>query len=641
MVSILGISAFYHDSAACLVIDGDIVAAAQEERFTRKKHDHNFPLNAARFCLREAKLTAAEIDYVGFYDKPLQKFDRLLETYLDYSPAGFNSFLRSMPLWMKEKLWMPDLIRTEIAKTGGEDDERRAKKLGKKFKWKLLFGDHHESHAASAFYPSPFEEAAILTIDGVGEWATSSIGIGKTNNLTLLKELRYPDSLGLLYSAFTYYTGFKVNSGEYKVMGLAPYGEPRYVDLIKDKLIEIKEDGSIRMNHEYFGYSQGLRMTNRAFNKLLGGPPRKPESRIGQREMDLARSIQVITEEVLLNMARYVQQQTRMDNLCLAGGVALNCVANGRVLREVPFQNVWIQPAAGDAGGALGIALAIWHRYLDQPRVSAESLGSWRSAKTGTNNGVPPYADGMKGSYLGPKDSEESIERYLNTNKLPYQRYDRDHLANLIAEMLAQGKVVGLHQGRMEFGPRALGGRSIIGDARSAKMQSLMNLKIKYRESFRPFAPSVLREDVAEWFDLDTDSPYMLLVANVAPHKRKEMTEQEKSLWGIEKLNVPRSEIPAVTHVDYSARVQTVRRETNPLYWTIIAAFKNLTGCPVIVNTSFNVRGEPIVCTPADSYRCFMRTEMDVLVLENCVLLKEEQPQFRETSDWRSEFALD
>jgi len=640
VVSILGISAFYHDSAACLVIDGDIVAAAQEERFTRIKHDHNFPLHAARYCLHEAKLKAGEIDYVGFYDKPLQKFDRLLETYLDYSPAGFNSFLRSMPLWMKEKLWMPDLIRTEMAKAGGEEDERRAKKLGKKFEWKLLFGDHHESHAASAFYPSPFEEAAILTIDGVGEWATSSIGVGKGHSLTLLQELRYPDSLGLLYSAFTYYTGFKVNSGEYKVMGLAPYGEPRYVDLIKEKLIEIKEDGSIRMNHEYFGYSQGLRMTNRAFNKLLGGPPRKPESKIGQREMDLARSIQVITEEVLLKMARYVEQETGMKNLCLAGGVALNCVANGRVLREVPFENVWIQPAAGDAGGALGVALAIWHRYLDQPRVSAESLGQWRPQHR-SDNGLAPYADAMKGSYLGPKDSEASIERYLKTNKLPYKSYPQEQLAKIVAEMLAQGKVIGLHQGRMEFGPRALGGRSIIGDARSTKMQSLMNLKIKYRESFRPFAPSVLREDVAEWFDLETDSPYMLLVANVTPGKRKEMSDREKSLWGIEKLNVPRSEIPAVTHVDYSARVQTVRRETNPLYWKIIEAFKELTGCPVIVNTSFNVRGEPIVCTPADSYRCFMRTEMDVLVLENCVLLKEDQPKFEDTSDWRSEFALD
>ncbi|HSE20654.1 MAG TPA: carbamoyltransferase [Pyrinomonadaceae bacterium] len=643
MVSILGISAFYHDSAACLVIDGEIVAAAQEERFTRIKHDYNFPLHAARFCLQEAKLTPSEIDFVGFYDKPLQKFDRLLETYLDYSPAGFSSFLRSMPLWMKEKLWMPDLIRTEMAKTGGEDDERRAKKLGKKFKWKLLFGDHHESHAASAFYPSPFEEAAILTIDGVGEWATSSIGTGKGHQLTLLQELRYPDSLGLLYSAFTYYTGFKVNSGEYKVMGLAPYGEPKYVDIIKDKLIEIRDDGSIRMNHEYFGYSQGLRMTNKAFNKLLGGPPRQPESKLGQREMDLARSIQAITEEILLKMARYVQRQTAMANLCLAGGVALNCVANGRVLREVPFQNVWIQPAAGDAGGALGVALAIWHRYLGQQRISAEKAGTWSSANSQaqSKNGIPPYSDGMKGSFLGPKDSEEDIERFLKSGNLPYEKYSQDELAKLIAELLAQGKVIGLHQGRMEFGPRALGGRSIIGDARSTKMQSLMNLKIKYRESFRPFAPSVLREDVGEWFDLDTDSPYMLLVADVLAKKRKEMTPAQQALWGIEKLNVPRSNIPAVTHVDYSARIQTVRKEISPLYWKIIAAFKDLTGCPVIVNTSFNVRGEPIVCTLTDSYRCFMRTEMDVLVLENFVLVKEGQPEFKETTDWRSEFKLD
>jgi carbamoyltransferase len=643
VVSILGISAFYHDSAACLVVNGDIVAAAQEERFTRIKHDYNFPLHAARFCLQEAKLTPAEIDFVGFYDKPLQKFDRLLETYLDYSPAGFSSFLRSMPLWMKEKLWMPDLIRTEMAKTGGEDDERRAKKLGKKFKWKLLFGDHHESHAASAFYPSPFEEAAILTIDGVGEWATSSIGTGKGHTLTLLQELRYPDSLGLLYSAFTYYTGFKVNSGEYKVMGLAPYGEPKYVEIIKDKLIEIRDDGSIRMNHEYFGYSQGLRMTNKAFNKLLGGPPRQPESKLGQREMDLARSIQAITEEILLKMARYVQRQTAMSNLCLAGGVALNCVANGRVLREVPFQNVWIQPAAGDAGGALGVALAIWHRYLGQQRTSAEKAGTWISANSQgqSKNGIPLYSDGMKGSYLGPKDSEADIERFLKSGNLPYQKYSADELPKQIAELLAQGKVIGLHQGRMEFGPRALGDRSIIGDPRSEKMQSLMNLKIKYRESFRPFAPSVLREDVGEWFDLDTDSPYMLLVANVAAKKRKEMTPAQQALWGIEKLNVPRSDIPAVTHVDYSARIQTVRREVNPLYWKIIAAFKDLTGCPVVVNTSFNVRGEPIVCTLTDSYRCFMRTEMDVLVLENFVLVKEGQPEFKETTDWRSEFKLD
>ncbi len=641
MISILGISAFYHDSAACLVIDGEIVAAAQEERFTRIKHDHNFPLHAARYCLAEAGLDAQSLDYVGFYDKPLLKFDRLLETYLDYAPSGFGSFLKAMPLWMREKLWMPDLIRTELAKTSGEDDERAAKKAGRKFEWKLLFGDHHESHAASAFYPSPFDDAAILTIDGVGEWATSSIGVGKGNEITLLKELRFPDSLGLLYSAFTYYTGFKVNSGEYKVMGLAPYGEPKYVAVIKDKLLEIREDGSIRMNHEYFSYSQGLRMTNNAFDRLFGGPPRKPESKITQREMDLARSIQVITEEVMLKMTSFAQRETGMKRLCMAGGVALNCVANGRVRREVPFEEIWIQPAAGDAGGAVGIALAIWHRYLAKPRVSAETAGMWRASRGQATNGMPPYADGMKGSYLGPRHSDEEIEAFLKSRDIPYQKHSRQELPNVIADLLVDGKIIGLHQGRMEFGPRALGCRSIIGDARSTAMQSVMNLKIKYRESFRPFAPSVLREQVAEWFDLDTDSPYMLLVADVAETRRRNMTAEEKALWGIEKLNVKRSDIPAVTHVDYSARIQTVRRETNPLYWEIIETFRQKTGCPVIVNTSFNVRGEPIVCTPEDSYRCFMRTEMDFLVLESFVLDKRNQPRLEEETDWRLQFKLD
>jgi carbamoyltransferase len=603
VVSILGISAFYHDSAACLVIDGEIVAAAQEERFTRIKHDHRFPVHAARYCLAEANLSARQLDYVGFYDKPLLKFDRLLETYLDYSPSGFSSFLKSMPLWMSEKLWMPDLIRTELAKADGEDDERQAKKNGKKFEWKLLFGDHHESHAASAFYPSPFAEAAILTIDGVGEWATSSIGTGKGNEITLLQELRYPNSVGLLYSAFTYYTGFKVNSGEYKVMGLAPYGEPKYVAAIKDKLLEVRDDGSIKLNQDYFSYSQGLRMTNGAFDKLFGGPPRQPESQLTQREMDLARSIQVITEEVMLKMARYVQRETQMKHLCLAGGVALNCVANGRVLKEVPFEKIWIQPAAGDAGGSLGVALAIWHRYLGKPRT--------------VNDG-----DAMKGSYLGPRDSETEIEKYLTENGFAYTKYSREDLPEVVAELLAAGKVVGLHQGRMEFGPRALGCRSIIGDARSAQMQSVMNLKIKYRESFRPFAPSVLRERMSEWFELDADSPYMLLVAEVAPEKRVALSSDEEKLTGLDKLKIKRSQIPAVTHVDYTARIQTVSRDTNPFYWDIIEAFRKRTGCPVIVNTSFNVRGEPIVCTPADSYRCFMRTEMDYLVLENFVLSK-------------------
>jgi carbamoyltransferase len=640
VVSILGISAFYHDSAACLVVDGEIVAAAQEERFTRIKHDHNFPAHAARYCLSEAGLTAEQLDYVGFYDKPLLKFDRLLETYLDYSPAGFSSFLKAMPLWMREKLWMPDLIRTEIARTEDDDDERAAKKRGKKFEWKLLFGDHHESHAASAFYPSPFEEAAILTVDGVGEWATSSIGVGKGNEITLLKQLRFPDSLGLLYSAFTYYTGFKVNSGEYKVMGLAPYGEPKYVDVIKDKIAEIREDGSIRMNQDYFSYSQGLRMTNGEFDRAFGGPPRKPESKLTQREMDLARSIQVITEEVMLKMTRFAHKETGMKRLCMAGGVALNCVANGRVLREVPFEDIWIQPAAGDAGGALGIALAIWHRYLKQPRTSPERAGTWQPASANGNR-LPVYADGMKGSYLGPRDSEQQIEQFLQSRDLPYQKYSRAELPEVVAGLLAAGKIIGLHQGRMEFGPRALGTRSIIGDARSPAMQSIMNLKIKYRESFRPFAPSVLREEVSRWFELDTDSPYMLLVADVRREHRREMTSDEQSLWGIARLNVKRSEIPAVTHVDYSARIQTVRRETNPLYWEIIEAFRKLTGVPLIVNTSFNVRGEPIVCSPADSYRCFMRTEMDYLVLETCVLDKSNQPEFKDRADWRSEFKLD
>ena len=645
MASILGISAFYHDSAACLVVDGEIVAAAQEERFTRVKHDHNFPVNAARYCLSEVGLDVNQLDYVGFYDKPLLKFDRLLETYLDYAPSGFSSFLKALPLWMKEKLWMPDLIRTELAKAGGEDDERAAKKLGKKFEWKLLFGDHHESHAASAFYPSPFETAAILTVDGVGEWATSSIGVGKGSELTLLKELRFPDSLGLLYSAFTYYTGFRVNSGEYKVMGLAPYGEPKYVDVIKDKLLEVRDDGSLKMNHEFFSYSQGLRMTNSAFDKLFGGPPRKPESLITQKEMDLARSIQVITEEVMLKMTHFAHRETGLKNLCMAGGVALNCVANGRVLREVPFENVWIQPAAGDAGGALGIALATWHRYLGNPRVSAEAAGLWQAPKEVGNNGqgstVAAYADGMKGSYLGPRHSEPEIESFLQSQNLHYKKYSREQLPGVVADLLAAGKIIGLHQGRMEFGPRALGGRSIIGDPRSPEMQSAMNLKIKYRESFRPFAPSVLRERVADWFDLAVDSPYMLLVADVAESQRRKMTTDEEALWGIDKLNVKRSEIPAVTHVDYSARIQTVRHETNPLYWEIIEAFRQKTGCPVVVNTSFNVRGEPIVCTPEDSYRCFMRTEMDFLVLETCVLDKKDQPALAAKEDWKTKFKLD
>ena len=640
---ILGLSAYYHDSAACLVVDGEIVAAAQEERFSRQKHDHRFPRQAAAYCLAEAGLTAADLDYVGFYDKPLLKFDRLLETYLDYAPRGFASFLQAMPLWMREKLWLPELIRTELAKIVlGDDDERPAKKLGRSFRFEVLFGDHHESHAASAFYPSPFEEAAILCVDGVGEWATSSIGVGRGHEIEMLAEQRYPNSLGLLYSAFTYYTGFKVNSGEYKVMGLAPYGEPKFVDAIRQELLELRDDGSLRMKQRYFRYSEGLRMTNRAFDRLFGGPPRSPESRLSQREMDLARSVQEITEEAMLRMAAEAHRRTGLKRLCLAGGVALNCVANGRIQREGPFDDLWIQPAAGDAGGALGVALALWHRYLGRPRVSAEAGGRWESARHRPAGApLPRYHDEMRGSYLGPRHSEAEIDAYLDSVRAPRRAVPRALLADAVAELLAQGKVVGLHQGRMEFGPRALGGRSILGDARSSEMQSVMNLKIKYRESFRPFAPSVLRERVAEWFELDEESPYMLLVAGVATARRRAMSEEEQRLWGIDKLNVVRSEIPAATHVDYSARIQTVRREVNPLYWEILAAFHRRTGCAVLVNTSFNVRGEPIVCTPEDSYRCFMRTEMDALVLETRILTKSEQPAFADAGDWRREFALD
>jgi carbamoyltransferase len=640
VVAILGISAFYHDSAACLVVDGDVVAAAQEERFSRIKHDHDFPSHAVRYCLQEGGLRPESLDYVAFYDKPILKFDRLLETYIDYAPKGFPSFLKAMPLWMRQKLWLPELIRTELAQATGIDDERAARREGRKFPWKLLFGDHHESHAASAFYPSPFEEAAILTMDGVGEWATSSIGVGRGNEVSLQKELRFPDSLGLLYSAFTYYTGFKVNSGEYKVMGLAPYGEPRYVSTIKERLLDISADGSLHLNQEYFGYSDTLRMTNGAFDRIFGGPAREPETKLTQRELDLARSIQDITEEVMLNMASYVHRETGLRRLCMAGGVALNCVGNGRLLREGPFEEIWIQPAAGDAGGALGVALAIWHRYLGKPRLSPEKLGTWEPSRDG-NGRTPRYADGMKGAHLGPKQSEEEIEAFLRSKRAPHERHPRPELPEVVAELLVQEKVIGLHQGRMEFGPRALGSRSIIGDARSPRMQSVMNLKIKFREGFRPFAPSVLREHVADWFEMNVDSPYMLLVADVQPGRRRAMTREEKALWGIEKLNVVRSQIPAVTHVDYSARIQTVRRETNPLYWDIIEAFRRKTGCPVIVNTSFNVRGEPIVCSLEDSYRCFMRTQIDVLVLETFVLRKEKQPPYEESQDWRKEFRLD
>jgi carbamoyltransferase len=645
MTAILGISAYYHDSAACLVVDGEIVAAAQEERFTRKKHDAGFPTNACRYCLAEAGLRATELSLVGFYEKPLTKFDRLLDTYLDYAPRGWASYIAAMPLWIKEKLWLGDTIRGELAALEAPGDPKQAKKIARAFPWKVRFGDHHESHAASAFYPSPFEEAAIVTVDGVGEWATASLGVGRGAEIRLLKELRFPDSLGLLYSALTYFTGFKVNSGEYKVMGLAPYGEPAYLPLLRDRVARICDDGSVHLDQTYFNYCEGLRMTAGPFAAAVGGPPRQQESKLTQREMDLARSIQDFTEEAMLKLARFARAETGMKYLTLAGGVALNCVANGRLLREAPFEEIWIQPAAGDAGGAVGVALALWHRYLGQPRQSAERAGTWVANRawpgTGGARTLPPYADGMKGAYLGPSFSVASIERFLGQRHLPYRRIPRQDLPQVVADLLAAEKVVGLHQGRMEFGPRALGGRSILGDARSPKMQSTMNLKIKYRESFRPFAPAVLCEHVHEWFELDRDSPYMLLVADVQPQERRTMTAEEERLWGIDRLNVPRSSIPAVTHVDYSARIQTVRRDTAPLYWDIIEAFRCRTGCPVIVNTSFNVRGEPIVCTPEDSYRCFMRTEMDALVLEECLLLKDEQPKFEDHANWREEFTLD
>ncbi len=607
MTTILGISAYYHDSAASLVRDGEIIAAAQEERFTRKKHDADFPHHAVAYCLREGGLPVEELDYVGFYDKPLLKFERILENYIGVAPRGLRSFLTAMPVWLKEKLFTKDLLRKGLDEYQGP----------------VLFAEHHESHAASAFYPSPFAEAAVLTMDGVGEWATSSYGVGRGKDLELLGELHYPHSLGMLYSAFTYFTGFKVNSGEYKVMGLAPYGEPRYVDLIFDKLVHLNEDGSFKMNMEYFNYLHGLTMTNGAFDRLFGGPARKPESELTQREMDLAASVQVVTEEVMLRMARHVHRETGMENLCLAGGVALNCVGNGRLLREGPFKRLWIQPAAGDAGGALGVALTIHHKVLGAER--------------------RPYSEGdsMKGSYLGPAFSDAETEQFLDSVDAAYQRCTPDELIDRTARILAEEKVVGWLQGRMEFRPRALGNRSVLGDPRSAKMQSVMNLKIKFRESFRPFAPSVLREHLGEYFDLDVDSPYMLLVAPVRESRHIPMSADQESLFGIDKLNVPRSDVPAVTHLDYSARIQTVHADTNPTYHALLSRFHALTGCPVLVNTSFNVRGEPIVCTPRDAYLCFMRTEMDNLVLGSFLLDKSRQPPLREDVDWRSLYQLD
>ena len=648
---ILGISAYYHDSAACLVVDGRVVAAAQEERFTRKKHDASYPTHAVAYCLREAGITAAQLDLVGFYEEPLVKFERLIETYTASAPKGLRSYLMALPVWLGEKLWIGDNIRDELAGYNGE----------------ILFGEHHESHAASAFYPSPFEQAAVVTMDGVGEWATSSIGVGKGNELTLLREMRFPHSLGLLYSAFTYFAGFKVNSGEYKVMGLAPYGEPTFVKTIKDQLVEIGEDGSLWMNQEYFTYPHALTMTGSAMERVLGGPARKPESKLTQREMDLARSIQDITEEVMLKMTAYAHRETGMRNLCLAGGVALNCMGNGRILREGPFDDVWVQPAAGDAGGELGVALSLWHRFLGQDRVSAEVAEDWEGAKVpkvsasaaegrfgGTpprlaidsrasegGPGVPRYADQMQGSFLGPRFAADEIRETVTREGLVARELEPSAVAGEVARLLSEEKVIGLLQGRMEFGPRALGGRSIIADARSQKMQAILNLKIKFRESFRPFAPSVLREHVADWFELDEDSPYMLIVADVQADKRVLVTEGAKALWGIDKLNVPRSTVPSITHVDYSARIQTVRPETNGLYYDIINAFHQRTGCPVVVNTSFNVRGEPIVCTPEDAIRCFRRTHMDVLVLENFILERLAQWPMPVDESWQSEFALD
>jgi len=602
---ILGISCFYHDSAACMIRDGNIMAAAQEERFSRKKHDPRFPQNAIRYCLKETGITVAELDYVVYYDKPFLTFERLLMSYVTVAPKGLRSWLEAMPLWLGQKLFIPKVIQRKIGYEG-----------------EILFTEHHEAHAASAFYPSPFDEAAILTLDGVGEWATASYGFGKGKTLTLLKELHFPDSLGLLYSAFTYFTGFRVNSGEYKLMGLAPYGTPKYADLIFSELVDLTQDGSIRLNLKYFDFLGGLRMTNRRFAKLFGGPARKPETEISQREMDMAASIQAVTEQVVMRMAEQIQRTTNQKYLCLAGGVALNCVANGRILREGPFEDIWIQPAAGDAGGALGAALSVWHRYL------------------GNERSKPEGADNQQGSYLGPSFSNEMVQSFLENNDYAWHRLDQEERARAIADQIAAGKIVGYMTGRMEFGPRALGARSILGDPRSKDTQTVMNLKIKYRESFRPFAPSVLEEKAFEHFDTDRPSPYMLLVASVKDEKRLPQPEADKMSM-LERLKAKRSDIPAVTHLDYSARLQTVNKNTKPDYHAIISEFENLTGCSVIVNTSFNVRGEPIICTPEDAYRCFMRTEMDVLVMEDCILYKEEQPPWEEGEAWRDELELD
>lgn len=605
-MNILGISAFYHDSAACLVQDGRIVAAAQEERFTRKKHDSAFPTHAASFCLKQGGIGIQQVDLVAFYEKPFLKFDRILHSYLAYAPAGLRSFLMAIPLWIRDRIWMKECIHRELDYPG-----------------KILFPEHHESHAASAFFPSPFPEAAFLTVDGVGEWTTTSYGLGRGHRIELHRELQFPHSLGLLYSAFTYFTGFKVNSGEYKLMGLAPYGQPRFVDLILRELIDLKPDGSFRLNMDYFNYGVGLTMTNQRFADLFGGPPRKPESRLTQRDMDLARSVQEVTEEVLFRMARHIRHQTGLRHLCLAGGVALNCVANGRILREGLFDDIWIQPAAGDAGGALGAALLAWHHYLGNER---------------TADGV---SDAQAGSYLGPEFSNDEIRALLQAKGAPFLELTEDQLIARVAELLHQEKVVGWFQGRMEFGPRALGARSILGDARSPRMQEVMNLKIKFRESFRPFAPTVLAERAAEYFELDRPSPYMLLVAPVKAEQRRGGSPDDEKLFGLEKLLTVRSSIPAVTHVDYSARVQTITPAGHPRYYRLVRAFAERTGCPVIINTSFNVRGEPVVCSPEHAYLCFMRTNMDYLAIGNFLLEKTGQKPLDKDLDWLREYELD
>jgi carbamoyltransferase len=611
---ILGISAYYHDSAAALLKDGDVIAAVQQERFTRKKHDAGFPAEAIQYCLDEAGIRLRDVNQVVFYDKPLVKFERLLETYLSYAPKGFRSFVAAMPIWLKEKLYLKTTLKRELSELAG----CKIKELPT-----LMFAGHHQSHAASAFYFSPYDKAAVLCLDGVGEWATTSAWLGDGKDLQPLWEIDFPHSLGLLYSAFTYFTGFKVNSGEYKLMGLAPYGEPKYTDLIYEHLIDLKEDGTFKLDMQYFNYCTGLTMTNNKFAKLFGGPARTAESQITQREMDLAASIQKVTEEVVLRLARTLYKETGAKHLCLAGGVALNCVANGMLEREGPFDSIWIQPAAGDAGGALGAAAVIWHEYLDNARSSSDGK------------------DRMRGSYLGPRYSADEIRLQLDTAGAVYQELNDDELFPKLAEFLEKENVIGWMRGRMEFGPRALGGRSIVGDPRSAKMQSVMNLKIKYRESFRPFAPSVIDYRVSDYFEQETASPYMLIVAPVKEDLRIPLTDEQKQLFGIEKLNLKRSELPAITHVDYSARIQTVHKDTNPGYYALIDAFNQRTGCGVVVNTSFNVRGEPIVCTPADSYRCFMRTEMDYLVVENFLLDKHQQPKWAETENWQDEFELD